>query len=244
MGYKNRDVEVVSLNDTQYLVVACDSCGAIGEKELDLVKVPWWLTGKTTARVALMEILAVGAAPQMLSVAISNEPTPAGEELLRGVREELELVGLGSLPLAISTEKNMPSRQTGLGITAIGICEKERLRVGRSQPGHSLFCLGLPKVGNEASDPNDPEIIQCIHLLKLMAIPGVYDVIPVGSKGIRGEAEILAHSIGTRLIIDAPANLDLDKSGGPSTCVIFTAKEDIKLKSLGQLPLHKIGKLE
>nr|WP_242831414.1 MULTISPECIES: alpha-ribazole kinase [Desulfitobacterium] len=235
---------MVSLNDTQYLVAACDSCGAIGEKELDVVKVPWRITGRLTARVALMEVLAVGAVPQMMSIAIANDPIPAGEEIMKGVREELRALNLMSLPTAISTEKNMPTKQTGLGITAIGLCDQDKLRIGRSKPGNSLFCLGLPKVGTEAANPEDPDILQGVHVVKLLSVPGVYDIIPVGSQGIRGEAEALARSIGARFIKNSRCELDIHKSAGPSTCLIYTASEDIELGDFGKIPNHKIGRLE
>lgn len=244
LGYQGRDVEVVALNDAQYLVTACDSCGAIGEKELDAVKVPWRVTGRMTARVALLEVLAVGAVPQMMSIAIANEPLPAGEEIMKGVREELKAMNLLSLPAAVSTEKNMPTKQTGLGITVIGLCDQDKLRVGRAKPGHSLFCLGLPKVGTEAADPEDPDILQGRHLVQLLSIPGVYDIIPVGSQGIRGEAEALAQAVGARFREDTQCELDINKSAGPSTCLIFTAAEDIELGDFGKLPIHKIGRLE
>ncbi|MCO5386446.1 MAG: hypothetical protein NHB14_12505 [Desulfosporosinus sp.] len=84
MGYLGRDVEVVSINETQSLVVSCDSCGAIGMKEFDVYKISWFITGKLTTRVALLEVLSTGGVPQMLTVAISNEPCPTGDELLKG----------------------------------------------------------------------------------------------------------------------------------------------------------------
>ncbi len=104
MGYLGRDVEVVSINKAQYLVASCDSCGAIGMKEFDAYKVPWFITGKLTTRVALLEVLSTGAMPHMLTVAISNEPYPAGDELLKGVKDELEKAGLRTLPMAVNVK--------------------------------------------------------------------------------------------------------------------------------------------
>lgn len=243
MGYKGRDVEVVPLNEEQYLVAACDSCGAIGEKEFDVVKVSWRVTGRSTARVALLEVLSVGAIPQMLTVAISCEPEPAGKEILKGVNEELKAMDMASLPIVISTEKNMSTKQTGLGISAVGLCDKANLRIGRSKSGNAVFCLGLPKVGAEAINPDDPERVQGSQVTKLLSYREVYDVIPVGSRGIRGEAEALAKFIGAKFIEDSQCKLDIDKSAGPSTCLIFTAPTDIELTEFETTPIHKIGLL-
>ena len=58
LGYLSRDVEVVSINDAQYLVASCDSCGAIGMKELDNYKIFWFVTGKLTTRVESLGLVA------------------------------------------------------------------------------------------------------------------------------------------------------------------------------------------
>ena len=247
MGYLGRDVEVVSINQAQYLVASCDSCGGIGMKELDAFKISWFITGKLTTRVALLEVLSTGAVPQMLTVAISNEPYPTGDELLRGVSDELESVGLKTLPMAISTEKNINTQQTGLGISVIGVAEKNKLRIGTAQPGDDVYCLGFPKVGPELNNPEDPEIVQVKAIQILLGMSSIHDIIPVGSRGIRLEAEQLAATVNSPLRIDPTCTLDLDKSAGPSTCLIFSSLSsgvlDQAFSSFPNLPLTRIGKL-
>jgi len=253
LGYLGRDVEVVSINNAQYLVASCDSCGAIGMKELDEYKVPWTITGRLTTRVALLEVLSTGAVPELITVAISNEPYPTGDELLRGVNAELESAGLKTLPMAISTEKNMKTQQTGLGISVIGVAEKIKLRIGTTQPGDDVYCLGFPKVGSELINSEDPEIVQVKAIQVLLEISSIHDIIPVGSRGIRLEAELIASTINTRLDVDSACPLDLDKSAGPSSCLIFSSSSLASLSSevldhvfsskFPLLPLTKIGKL-
>lgn len=254
MGYLGRDVEVVSINREQYLVGSCDSCGGIGMKDLDAYKISWIITGRLTTRVTLLEVLSTGAAVKMMTVAISNEPYPTADRILEGVKEELDFAGLSELPIAISTEKNMITQQTGLGISVVGVAQKNQLRIGTSQPGDDIFCLGLPKVGPEITKPDDLEIVQIIDILSLLEISGVHDIIPVGSRGIRREAELLAASVNTGLHIDSYCPLDLDKSAGPSSCLIFSAassfQSGISAGALNQvvtksnrLPLTKVGNL-
>ena len=248
MGYLGRDVEVVSINNTQYLVASCDSCGAIGMKELDAHKVSWFITGKLTTRVALLEVMSVGAVPQMLTIAISNEPYPTGDELLKGVNDELESAELRTLPTAISTEKNMPTKQTALGISAVGVAEKHKLRIGTARPGDSVYCLGFPKVGPELLNPKDPEIVDVKAIQLLLELPSIHDIIPVGSRGIRGEADQLALTVKNRLRLDPTCTLDLEKSAGPSTCLIFASSSSFALLKQGfsvlpNLPLIRIGEL-
>lgn len=253
MGYQGRDVEV-SFQDGLGLVAACDSCGGIGDKELDVVRVPGDITGRFTARVALLEVLAVGARPCLAAAAVCNEQSPTGEVLLKGVRDELSARGLSSLPLAISCEKNMPTRQTGLGITVIGTVEGASLRVATTRRGDSVYCLGLPKVGPEVHSADDPEIVQAEHVEELLNNPQIHDIIPVGSRGISGELASLAGAVGLAFEAgEIPPRLDLYKSGGPSTCLLFTAapgfrpdqpgstKKGLKFQSP---PLFYLGKLQ
>ena len=236
MGYRGRDVEVTFANDVG-LVVACDSCGAIGEKELDVVRVPAGLTGRFAARVALLEVLATGAKPQIVTAAICNEPEPTGGKLLEGVKDELESAGLGTLPIAISCEKNMSTRQTGLGITVVGLVDAAALRIAGTRDGDSLYCLGMPQVGPEVQDADDPEVVRAGDVRRLLEDPSVHDIIPVGSRGILGEirqlVEVmeLAFAAGeqklagefsdkNKIPVGSP---DIHKSGGPATCLIFSA---------------------
>ncbi|MHB9094441.1 MAG: AIR synthase related protein, partial [Eubacteriales bacterium] len=102
-----RDVEVVSLDQNQYIVAACDSCGAAGSKEFDVVKVSPYIVGRFTARVALFEITATEAKPLLITVSVASEPDPTAKGILEGVNDELKALDLPGLPVAISSEKNI-----------------------------------------------------------------------------------------------------------------------------------------
>ena len=84
-----RDIVLIRLDERRILVVSCDSTGAIGPKPVDALKVDAVTVGKFAARVALMEILAVGAKPICLSIALCVEPVPTGRAIMKGVRREL-----------------------------------------------------------------------------------------------------------------------------------------------------------
>ncbi|NLU09881.1 MAG: alpha-ribazole kinase [Tepidanaerobacter acetatoxydans] len=223
----NRDVSFIKLNESLYMVVACDSCGGAGEKEKDVVKVPPYIVGRFTSRVALMETLSVGAAPKALTAAICNEPDPTGEGMLSGIREELKDVSL-DLPLVISTEKNMKTYQTSLGITIIGIAEKQNLRVNRTMANDKLYCVGVPKVGNEIY-LDDTEIATSLLVKELLKVPDIHDIIPVGSKGIKGEAQMLAAFLGLKLDWRPNLPIDIQKTAGPSTCVLVTSPVELRI---------------
>ena len=243
MGYKGRDVEISLLDGGLCLVTACDSCGAIGAKPLDQLKVPPQLVGQLTARVALMEVLCTGAQPQVMTAAISSEPDPTGKGILEGIRSELEFAGFPNLPLAISTEKNFAPEQTGLGIGVTGACPQSDLRIAKSRAGDWVHCLGTPRVGKEVAQALPQEIIGTAQIQHLLAMEGVHDILPIGSRGIGAEASGLAREIGTAFRAEPQGTIDLAKAAGPSTCAIFTCKTPLTLSQMDSLALTLVGRL-
>ncbi len=241
MGYKGRDVEVSVLDNDLCLVVACDSCGAVGNKKLDQLKVSASLVGRLTARVVLLEVLSTGALPKIMTVAISAEQHPTGQEILEGVQSELAASNLADLPLAISTEKNFETCQTGLGIGVTAICNRKDLKIATSQPGDRVYCLGLPKVGQEVLDTQNLEIIDAGKIDLLLNQTDIHEILPVGSRGIRAEATQLAQSTNAVFKAGHHPLPDLDKSAGPSTCVIFTSPAEQGNTRFGRLPLSQVG---
>lgn len=221
----NRDVSLVKLGGDMLLAVACDSSGAIGEKQKDVVKVPPYVVGRFILRVPLMEITSVGASPVAVTCAVCSEPSPTGDGIIAGVRDELKTVDM-DLAMAISTEKNMPTCQTGLGVTVIGTVARQNLRQNMTRPGDTIYCIGLPKVGNEVH-LEDPEIADSKLVKRLLKHPLIHDIIPVGSRGIKGEAESLASYL--KLSVEWADNsaVDIKKSAGPSTCLIVTCPEEL-----------------
>lgn len=240
MGHQGRDIVMSEIDHTRLLIAACDSCGGIGDKSLDKIKVPAELVGRLTTRVAMMEIVAVGAIPKLITIAISAEPEPTGAGILLGVEAELIAAGFSDLPRSISTEKNIPTSQTGLGIGITGICNKRDFRIGRSKTNDNVYCLGQPKVGNELISANDPEIVQISNIAQLSEHAAVHDILPIGSRGILAEANQLADQANC-CFVQNNHTIDLNKSAGPSTCIIFTCLEVLHESFPEALALTKIG---
>jgi selenophosphate synthetase-related protein len=222
-----RDVDFVRLDKDLYMLVACDSAGGIGEKQMDVVKVPPYVVGRFTCRVALMEVFAVGGMPIAATAAICSEPSPTGDGIIRGINDELSQCEL-SLPLTISSEKNIPTCQTGLGVTVIGIARQNELRVHKTRAGDKLYCIGIPKAGSEVS-LHDPQIAHAKLTRYLNSILEVHDIIPVGSKGIKGEAEMLVSSLGLKLDWERDLPVDIQKTAGPATCILVTSSNEFEL---------------
>ncbi|ADL12301.1 AIR synthase related protein [Acetohalobium arabaticum] len=239
-----RDVSVIDLTVDEKLVIACDSIGRIGPKEEDIVETSGRIVGKLSARVALMEALAVRATPISVVNTLSVEYEPTGKEIIAGIEEEIAVLDMveGDI-ITGSTEENIPTLQTGIGITVVGRAAKEELRVADSQSGDLMVALGLPKVGDEVLESIE-EIVNLADLEQILELDYIHDILPVGSKGIKYEAELLAELNGLGLELEETV-IDLKKSAGPATALLLTLPEEYwaELKNLFSKPLNLLGRL-
>ncbi|MGM0369468.1 MAG: AIR synthase related protein [Bacillota bacterium] len=239
----NRDISIISLNTDQFLVIACDSLGGIGQKSQDEIKVTNKLVGKLTTRVALLEVLASGADPITVINTLSVELNPTGEEIITGIKEELKKLDMSNL-LNGSSEENMATVQTGVGITVIGRVDRNRIKLFSSEPNDLVVSIGIPKVGKEVLEFQD-EIVDLDLILKLLEVDYINEIIPVGSKGMLYEANLIADSNQLNLhLLDT--NLNLEQSAGPATVILLTLEERNlnRLKKIVNQPLNVIGRLE
>ncbi len=245
-SHQIRDLTVIDLIGDMLMVIAVDSDGAIGEKESDIVKVSGYECGRFGTRVPLMEILACGAIPVAAFDALSVEMETYGRSIIKGVIDELRSVGLPeSFPLSGSTEDNIPTVQTGIGVVIIGIVTKEDFKPGTSKPGDFILCVGLPKSGpDDVVLSDDPDIADSKAIAILRKIEGVHDIVPVGSKGVMYEANELARTSGLVFKKNDSA-INLSKSAGPSTCFLVSANETayIQIQKKTEKPVSRIGSL-
>ncbi|MGI9861422.1 hypothetical protein SDD30_08570 [Moorella naiadis] len=242
-----RDLIILDLDEQRSLVIACDSAGAIGPKVADVVRVPGYVLGRFTARVALMKVLAAGAWPACIANTLCVEPEPAGAAIREGVADEIRALGIDpEKALTGSSEKNVPTTQSGIGITVIGLATTAELLMGRLAAGDTLALLGRPKVGTEVF-LDDPEIVDLKTVRLLLNQPGIREIVPAGSRGILAEARDLAALY--RLQIDWRSGLpelDLLKSAGPATCLL-AAGDRAALEAAGrraEKPFCLLGTLE
>ena len=230
-----RDVILFELEQDLTLVSAVDSCGGIGNQSHDALNVDPEIVGMFTARVALLEIVAAGAKPAFASLAVCSGPQTAAP-IIAGVKKILG----ESFPLIISTEKNMPTSETGIGVTITGFCKTSELLVARAQSGDVLYCAGYPLVGGETVQAG-AQTFNAEHFKALLRSSHFHTLIPVGSMGIAAEAELLARESSLQCNFSSASGVDLKKSAGPSTCAVFAADSRVQF-DIG-LPVFEIGTL-
>ena len=78
------DVSIVNVPTGHAIVTGSTSSGAVGPKIMDKVKVDGQVLGKFLARVSLMDVIATGAFPILLSVTLGVEKEPTGNAYFGG----------------------------------------------------------------------------------------------------------------------------------------------------------------
>jgi len=241
-----RDVLLFRLG-REIIVVSCDSCGGIGPKPLDRVRVDGYTAGRFTARVALMEALSVGAEPMCLANTLAVEPRPTGKQIIKGIRDEVKQAELDSrIIMTYSTEKNIHVRQTGLGVTVVGTTTSESLKVGRCGPGDAVVAIGLPHVGKEVVPAEKRRrIADTRDVRSLLNCHFVNEVIPVGSQGILHEAQTIAGDSNLQFTPRPHLNIDIRKSAGPATVILCACRHSHlrRLSESVRKPVSLIGAL-
>jgi hypothetical protein len=248
ISYTRRgDVTILKVPTGHAIVTGSTSSGAVGPKKLDEVKVDGKVLGKFLARVALMDVTAIGAFPLLLSVTLSVEKEPTGNQIFEGIKREAQNLGLDPNQVIMeNTEDNFQTTQTGAGLTVIGFANEEELRLGKTCPGDLVVAIGRPKVGSEvlAAEARS-EIADLKNITQLSQRKYVHDIMAVGTLGIASAAEIMAYGVGRQLKLVEVQGLDLCKSAGPATAVLATIDKD-RLEDLISLipkPINVIGEI-
>jgi hypothetical protein len=241
-----RDVALIRLDKQNILVVSCDSSGAIGPKRMDALRVNAATVGKFVSRVALMETVAVGAKPICLSISLCMEPEPVGQLVMKGAFEELNIPELERVRVIQSSEKNFKVKQTGVGASVIGIARSKELRIGRCQRRDLIFAIGYPCVGLEVfSGMRNNLIADLRDVYTLTKMRGIHELLPVGSKGIWREAEIMAADSNHHFQPVRSIQIDARKSAGPSTVVLcaIPPKYAPRIREKVHKPVTLIGEI-
>jgi hypothetical protein len=201
-------------------VLACDSNAGIGQRPGDALNQSPTETGYSAAKVPLMEVLAAGATPFVLTNGLGGPRDEYGQQVLHGIAAAIAEVD-ADVTLTGSDETNVPTQQTAVGVTVLARADKADLRFGCAQPGDVIAVVGLPKDGLLTPyTEGDSDIANLRDLQAAGRLTFVHELLPVGSRGITYEAQQLAG--GTRCVVrlrrDAP--IDLSASAGSSTCFL------------------------
>ncbi len=229
------------------LVVATDSIGGIGPKPADTVYADAATVAHFALRVPLLEVLCAGASPMLVIDDLCVELEPTGRQMIAEIHRLAAAAGLPPDAVTGSTEDNVATTATGVGVTVLGRLERSATsRPGGGQPGDVVLCAGLP-----ISAPRDevyighPDQVSVAAVVAAVASGLVHDALPVGSKGLDWEVPQLAASAGLDFSwVQSP--VARSDSGGPSSCVLFSVPQECveELRALMEpSPVHVVARL-
>lgn len=221
---KIRDCTLIYTGKDKAIVITCDSIGAIGNKEMDVVKVTPELTAYETVKVALGEMLSLGAAPIAISDGLAVETEPTGLRMIDGIKKAISELPDYEIALTGSCEDNMPTVQTGAGITVIGLIREEQIKYRITKPGDKAVLFGKPLYGEDFSNQLHLAL-QLPDFAAIRKISDLQEMVPVGSKGIAYEVEKIAADNELDFEWGDGLPFDVRQSGGPASCCVATVPE-------------------
>lgn len=226
MNYKFRDLSIIE-DQSNSIVLSCDSAGGIGLKDYDVVKVDQKITGYYMAHVCAVELLSQKIHPSFCVLTVSNEMNPTAKRFIDGVNNLLNELG-NSFLINGSTEENMPTKTSAAGLVMFSNITKKFQPI-KSKSGYEVYLIGVRKVGNDVVNDNG-EIIKVNDLIKINELFDDRDIIGVGSKGIEYEIDIMARTSNLKFEFNKNLDIDLKSSGGPCSCIILSIPKDKKNK--------------
>ena len=218
------------------LVIATDSIGGIGPKPADTVPADPARVAHFALRVPLLEVLCCGARPVVVIDDLCVELEPTGRLMIEEVRRLAAEAGIGAEAITGSTEDNVVTQATGIGVTVLGEIPATGLISGGSRAGDLVLCAGRP-----LSAPHDevwighPAQVSVAAVTRVIASGLVHDALPVGSKGIAWEVAQLAGSAGLDVVWQDAGDLPLTATGGPASCVLFSCPPESRPEVAGLL---------
>lgn len=220
-----RDLTIIDLASDKTLIIACDSSASIGQKPTDQLHCPPALTGAFCARVCLVELICQRAVPKLLIDMVGNELEPTGSEILAGIQQEIAKTPFQDIVLNGSTEDNMVTQMTSVGIVAIG-----ELAGTFSKPDYTnaelVIQVGQPMVGKAVLDGLST-LPSYQDLMNWRSLEAVLDIIPVGSKG--SQHDLMELQTATPFPWAINTNSWLNQSAGPSTSFVIVLKQQLDL---------------
>ena len=227
----DRDITRVSLGPDEDWMIASDISSGIGLQEHDVLQVPYSMVGAFATRVAMLEILCAKGTVKAIQYLIGGAYDAVVIPVVQGIQEELQRAGI-KVPINGSHESNMAVTTTSVGITALGLGVPEV--TGAGEP-YAVYVLGRPLVGPEVVE-HPERIVTYEELRRALVHPSTLRMVPVGSRGIRQELQVLASLQGAYLEEIAMTDAELDHSGGPATSVVVAVCAEGETEWLRSFP--------
>jgi len=186
--------------------------------------------------------MSMGFTPMILADGLAVEMNDTGRQLIEGFNEVLSKLKTTKVHLTGSTEENIKTVQTSMGVTCIGICDKNKLKYKKTSKNDVCLLIGLPLVGNDVVN-NPDKILDINDFETLYLCDYINEMLPVGSRGTATElSDLCTHNM-LNFKYEDNISINLNNSGGPScSCLITTDEKYVDIiKNLVNKPINFIG---
>lgn len=239
--------DLLVIDEPGSIVLACDSVGGIGPKEHDSFPAAAWTTAHFATRVPLLEVICAGAQPLAVINALCIAADETGREMIDAVRALAAEAGVPAHAVSGSTEDNVHTTATGIGVTVLGQLTAATER--RSRADDVVLCAGLPRSAPQHTlHPGHPDVVPIREVQAAVATGLAHDALPVGSKGLIWEVQQLAETSDLAVRWDPDSPVDAHASAGPSSCVLLscsaTAADRLRATFAPTTPVSIVARLE
>ena len=228
--FNYRDLTIVPKDNDTSIVIACDTVASYGMKSNDTFYCTNILLAACCMRVTLMECLSLNATPTLSINLFGVEMNPTGMELLEGIKQELSKAGYPNLLMNGSTEENIVTSSTSVGITLLSEVKNSELLFKKAVKGDYIVHIGQPYLGQEVVD-NFNKMVSYRDIERLKSFgKDIKEICPVGSKGALYEAKEIAEHNQLMFKLNSDISSDneiLFKSAGPASTILVVASEHI-----------------
>lgn len=208
-------------SNNQEFIVTIDNAVGIGQKEYDHIQVPYDILSYFTLRTAYIDNITSYGKPNCIILA-NGCGDESHKSLMKGIDRFKTETNI-NIPVISSSESNFKILQSSLSVTVIG---EKKLPNKKAEFRDSKYAvIGKPLVGNEVIE-DIHSVVNIDLIAKLLKLPSVLNVIPIGSKGIQATFN---KNFGNKKI---NCFLDVYKSAGPSTAVIIEYLDEVEVKDL------------
>lgn len=243
ISHVGRNIEIVTLDSARYLVSAHTASIGTGVSEGDVTIVFPYILGRIRARTVLGELFAIGAELSMLNITVFSSQSANGEEIVRGIRDELSTASESDVPLQVQVVDDPENQQTGLVIQAVGTVYKNRIKIASSRPGDFIYALGVPKKTGDISSLDDREIAKLFCITELAGVGAIHEVMLLENQTISGVVQAICRNTGLTVDQENPDGADLDRVGDAGTCIVFTSSNRVTRNTYEGIRLFYLGRM-
>ncbi len=243
MLYTGRNLEIVTLDSVRYLVTTTTSSIGTGSNAGDDTIVFPYLLGRLKARSLVADLMSIYADLTVLTVTIFLELIPQGEEILRGIKDELSTVYQTEIPILSHFHPYAKTEQTVLVLMATGVVYKDRIKIDSTKRKDYLYALGLPKLSEEIINLDSMDLAKLYCIKELAQATSIHEIIALNGQTIAQTIDYIEKTVGLQCSLEIDNEEMLSKIGQGASCLVFSSSHKVKSADYDGIVLTYLGRM-